>query len=107
MEHGGDLWRRLRDGQILGRLRVVAALEVVGHVAVLSQEGEELQQEVAEVLPNAKPPCKKIRRAQLNSAATKTIILTFQRPQAHKKITFQKTTTQFIIIELTGAETIS
>ncbi len=56
VEHGGDLWRWLRDGQILGRLRVLAALEVIGDVSVLPQEGEELQQEVAEVLPNTKPP---------------------------------------------------
>lgn len=61
VEHWSDLWGRLRNGQILGRLRVLAALEVVGHVAVLSQEGEELQQEVAEVLPDAKPPYRKSR----------------------------------------------
>lgn len=61
VEHGGDLWRRLGDGQVLGRLRVLAALEVVGDVAVFPQEGEELQQEVAEVLPDAKPPWRKTR----------------------------------------------
>lgn len=42
VEHGGDLRRWLRDGQILDRLGVLAALEVVGHIAVLPQEGEEL-----------------------------------------------------------------
>lgn len=56
VEHGGNLGRRLGHGQVLGRLGVVAALQVVRHVAVLSQEREELQQEVAEVLTDAKPP---------------------------------------------------
>lgn len=61
VEHGGDLRRRLGDGQVIDRLGVLAALEVVGHVAVFPQEGEELQQEVAEVLTDAEPPCGKIR----------------------------------------------
>lgn len=61
VEHGGDLRRRLGDGQVIDRLGVLAALEVVGHVAVFPQEGEELQQEVAEVLADAEPPCGKIR----------------------------------------------
>lgn len=65
VEHGGNFWRRLGDGQILSRLRVLAALEVVGHVTVLSQEGEELQQEVAEVLTDAEPPYRK-RRTEWN-----------------------------------------
>ena len=56
VEHGGDFWWRLGYRQILGCLWVLAALEVVGHVAILSQEGEQLQQEVAEVLTDAKPP---------------------------------------------------
>lgn len=56
VEHGSDLGGRLRSGKIFGRFGVVAALEVVGDVAVLPQEGEELQQEVAEVLADAKPP---------------------------------------------------
>lgn len=61
MEHGGNLWRWLGDGQILSRLGVIAALEVVGHVTILSQEGKELQQEMAEVLPYTKPPYRNIR----------------------------------------------
>lgn len=69
MEHGSDLWWRLRGGQILDRLRVLAALEVVGHVTIFPQEREELQQEVAEVLTDAEPPYRKIR-AELNSATT-------------------------------------
>lgn len=56
VEHGRDLGRRLRGGKILRRFWVVAALEVVGDVAVLAEEGEELQQEVAEVFTDAKPP---------------------------------------------------
>lgn len=56
MEHGGDLRWRLRDRQILHRLWVLAALEVVGHVAVLPKEGQQLQQEVTEVITDTKPP---------------------------------------------------
>lgn len=56
VEHGRDLGWRLWGGKIFGRFWVVAALEVVGDVAVLAEEGEELQQEVAEVLTDAKPP---------------------------------------------------
>ena len=64
VEHGGDFGRRLGDGQVLGRLGVLAALQVVGHVAVLTQEGEELQQEVAEVLTDAEPPCRETSRQE-------------------------------------------
>lgn len=62
VEHGCDLWWRFRRGQILSCLGVLATLEVVGHVTIFPQEGEELQQEVAEVLTDAKPPCKKISK---------------------------------------------
>lgn len=56
VEHGRNLWRRLWGGKIFGRFWIVAALEVVGDVAVLAEEREELQQEVAKVLTDAKPP---------------------------------------------------
>lgn len=56
VEHGRNLGRRLRGGKVFGRFGVVAALEVVRNVAILAEEGEELQKEVAEVLTDAKPP---------------------------------------------------
>lgn len=68
MEHGRDLGRRLRGGKIFGRFWVGAALEVVGDVAVLAEKGEELQQEVAEVLPDAKPPWEKNNADLLESS---------------------------------------
>lgn len=56
VEHGGDLRGGLGDGQVLGRLGVLAALEVVRDVSVLAQEGEELQQEVTEIFTDPEPP---------------------------------------------------
>lgn len=76
VEHGSDLWWRLRGGQILGRLRVLAALEVIGHVTIFPQKRKELQQEVAEVLADAKPPYKSREdqgRVELNCAAATSI----------------------------------
>lgn len=67
MEHGRDLGRRLRGGKIFGHFWVVTALEVIGDVAVLAEEGEELQQEVAEVLTDAKPPWKKENQCRVKS----------------------------------------
>lgn len=64
VEHRRNLWRWLRGGQLLGRLGVLAALEVVGHVTIFPQEGEELQEKVAEVLADAEPPYKKIGTEQ-------------------------------------------
>lgn len=59
VEHGGYLWWGFGYWQILGRLGVFAALEIIGDVAVLSQEGKQLQQKVAEVFADAEPPCQK------------------------------------------------
>lgn len=87
MEHGSDLWWRLRGGQILDRLRVLAALEVVGHVTIFPQEREELQQEVAEVLTDAEPPYRKIRTEQsLTVQQQQFLFLTYQLPHMHKKL---------------------
>ena len=82
VEHGGNLGRRLGDRQVLCRLGVVTALEVKGHIAVLPQEGEELQQEVAEVLADAKPPCRNIRTEEKHHD-----IMTHNRAQEHDTVT--------------------
>ena len=66
VEDGRHLGRRRlrRDGHVLLEV-LTAPLEVVRHVAVLPQEGEELQQEVAEVLADAEPPCGRDARFRL------------------------------------------
>lgn len=61
VEHRSDLWWRFRGRQLLSSLRVLTALEIIGYVTVFPQEGEKLQQEVAEVLADAKPPYRKIK----------------------------------------------
>lgn len=61
VEHRSDLWWRFRGGQLLSSLGVLTALEIIGHVTIFPQEGEKLQQEVAEVLADAKPPYRKIK----------------------------------------------
>lgn len=85
VEHGSDLWWRLRGGQILSCLRVLAALEVIGHVTVFPQKRKELQQEVAEVLADAKPPYdrRKIRTAW--NLTVQQLFITYQLPYSHKK----------------------
>ena len=54
-EHGGDFGRLVR-GHLLGHLGVLV-MQVVGDVPVLPEEGEQLQEELTEVLAYAKPPC--------------------------------------------------
>lgn len=47
------------DGQLLGHLGLLV-VQVIGYVAVFPQEGEELEQKLAEVFANAEPPWRKI-----------------------------------------------
>lgn len=61
VEHGSYLRWGLRYWQILSHLRISTVLKVIGDIAILSQEWKQLQQKVAEVFADAKPPCQKMR----------------------------------------------
>lgn len=65
VEHGSDLWRWVGSRDLFGCLRVLAALEIVGHVAIFPQKGEKLQQKVAEVFADAKPPWSMITTVEI------------------------------------------
>lgn len=55
-EHRGNFQRFWGSTRLLEGVGVIM-LQAVGDVAVLSQEREELQKEMAEVFADAKPPC--------------------------------------------------
>lgn len=65
VEHGSDLWRWFGSGDLFSCLRVLGALEIVGHVAIFPQKGEQLQQEVAEVFADTKPPWSMIMTVEI------------------------------------------
>lgn len=58
-KHGRD-FGHLVDGKLLGHLGLLV-VQVVGYVAIFPQEGEELEQKLAEVFANAEPPWRKTR----------------------------------------------